>query len=111
MWELEEGELMRFRCRVGHAFSPAAMVEAESDLVETALWQSARALKESAAVCRRVAQRTGRLEELSKRAEERERLSRSAQRVLQKGAYDRDSLLRELRAVVAAQLQPATRAP
>jgi hypothetical protein len=43
-------------------------------------------------------------------AEERERLSRSAQRVLQKGAYDRDSLLREVRSVVAAQLQPPGRA-
>jgi signal transduction histidine kinase/DNA-binding response OmpR family regulator len=42
--------------------------------------------------------------------EERARLSRSAQRVLQKGAYDRDSLLREVRSVVAAQLQPAGRA-
>jgi len=41
-------------------------------------------------------------------AEERAQLSHSAQQVLQKGSYDRDSLLREVRAVVAAQLRPSS---
>src|SRR5262249_30603466 len=45
LWEVEEGELLRFRCRVGHAFSPSAMLDAESDTVDKALWTAIRVLK------------------------------------------------------------------
>jgi two-component system chemotaxis response regulator CheB len=88
LWELEEGELMRFRCRVGHAFSPAAMLEAESDMVEAALWQSVRVLKESAAVCRRIARRAGALhKEFSERAEQRERYAEVIREFIASGNF------------------------
>jgi two-component system chemotaxis response regulator CheB len=88
LWELTEGELMRFRCRVGHAFSPAAMLEAESDMVEKALWQSVRVLMESAAVCRRIARRAGRLhKDFSQRADDRERCAEIIREFIESGNF------------------------
>jgi two-component system chemotaxis response regulator CheB len=55
LWEVKEGELLRFRCRVGHAFSPESMAAGYSDGLEGALWSALRALEESASVERRLA--------------------------------------------------------
>lgn len=60
LWELEEGERVRFRCRVGHAFGPDSMDEAQEKALETALWAALRALEERAALSRRLA---GRMED------------------------------------------------
>ena len=55
LWEVKEGELLRFRCRVGHAFSPEAMREGYGDWIEGALWSAVRILEESAALERKLA--------------------------------------------------------
>lgn len=57
LWELHDGELVRFRCRVGHAWSANGLVAEQSNGVETALWTALRALEERAALCSRVAER------------------------------------------------------
>jgi two-component system chemotaxis response regulator CheB len=57
LWELHDGELIRFRCRVGHAFSPDSLLAQQSSALEEALWSAFRALKESAALARRLAER------------------------------------------------------
>lgn len=57
LWELDEGGLLRFRCRVGHAFSADALSAEQSDRLEEALWIAFRALGEAAALHRRMAQR------------------------------------------------------
>jgi two-component system chemotaxis response regulator CheB len=57
LWEIKEGELMRFRCRVGHAYSAESLVRAKSEALEAALWSALRALEESAAISRRMAER------------------------------------------------------
>ena len=59
LWELQEGELLRFRCRVGHAYTADSLGRAMSESVEEALWASMRALQEKAALMRRVADRMG----------------------------------------------------
>ena len=56
LWELRDGELVRYRCRVGHAYSEDAMVEAQADAVEAALWAAlagARGARRAAAADRR----------------------------------------------------------
>jgi two-component system chemotaxis response regulator CheB len=57
LWELHDGELVRFRCRVGHGFSSGSLVAVQSDDVEAALWTAFRALEERAALCRKLAGR------------------------------------------------------
>jgi two-component system chemotaxis response regulator CheB len=65
LWELEEGELTRYRCRVGHAYSAASLLAEHSDALEAALWTGYRALEERAAMAKRLADR------LSKRGQAR----------------------------------------
>jgi two-component system chemotaxis response regulator CheB len=48
--------VLRFRCRVGHAYSEDGMRAAYSESVESALWTAVRALEESAALERKLAQ-------------------------------------------------------
>ena len=58
LWEVKEGELLRFRCRVGHAYTADALRVAMSEATEDALWASMRALEEKAALLRRLAPRS-----------------------------------------------------
>jgi two-component system chemotaxis response regulator CheB len=57
LWELQDGELLRFRCRVGHAFGAEGLLSAQAEALDTALWSAFRALEENAALARRVAER------------------------------------------------------
>jgi len=55
LWELNHGELLRFRCRTGHAYSPESMVAGQSDTLEEALWVALKTLEESLSLSRRLA--------------------------------------------------------
>jgi len=57
LWELHDGKLIRFRCRVGHAYSPETLLAQQSDALEEALWVALRALEERAALSARLAER------------------------------------------------------
>ena len=56
LWKIENNEYLRFRCRVGHAFSPETMLRAQDDVLEEALWSALKTLEESARLSRRLAQ-------------------------------------------------------
>jgi two-component system chemotaxis response regulator CheB len=58
LWEVEEGEMIRFRCRVGHAYSPDSLIASQVNGLEDALWIALRALEESAALAKRLAARS-----------------------------------------------------
>jgi len=45
----------RFRCRVGHAWSPESLLATHSEKLQEALWQGLRALEEKAALATRMA--------------------------------------------------------
>ena len=60
LWEVEEGGILRFRCRVGHIYSPDSMLAAQTDSVDRALWAALRSLEERAALTRRMAERARR---------------------------------------------------
>jgi two-component system chemotaxis response regulator CheB len=56
LWELDpEGGYLRFRCRVGHAYTADTLIRDQEDATDRALWSAVRALEESAAVSRRLA--------------------------------------------------------
>ena len=57
LWELQDGDALRYRCRVGHAFGPFSLDEAQEDALEAALWAAMRALEERAALSKSLASR------------------------------------------------------
>ena len=60
LWEIHDGELFRFRCRVGHAYTDETLTTEQAVGVEHALWSALRALEEQAAVRGRMAERARR---------------------------------------------------
>jgi len=55
LWEVRGGDGIRFRCRVGHAYTEAAIDVAQSQSVERALWSALKALEERVALMRKLA--------------------------------------------------------
>jgi two-component system, chemotaxis family, protein-glutamate methylesterase/glutaminase len=54
LFEREEGEIVHFRCRTGHAYSPESLLAEQFDTLEATLWAAVRALQENAALARRM---------------------------------------------------------
>lgn len=54
LWEMDDEGLLRFRCRVGHAFLINGMLAAQSDAVERALWMALKTLEERVSLLRRM---------------------------------------------------------
>ena len=92
LFEITEHGFTRYRCRVGHAFSPESLMDAQNEGIERALWSALRALEESAAMCRRVAtraERRGNVHTVARfidRAQHATRHAESIRRLLARGA-------------------------
>jgi two-component system, chemotaxis family, protein-glutamate methylesterase/glutaminase len=54
----DEGTLVRFACRTGHAYSPQSLMREQSQSLEQALWSALRGLEERADLFRRMAKRS-----------------------------------------------------
>jgi len=60
LWELDEEEMLRFRCRVGHAYTAESLSVEQAEAVEGALWAAMRALEEGASLALRMAKSAAR---------------------------------------------------
>ena len=85
LWQIQDGGLERYRCRVGHAWSPESLLIQQSEALEAALWIALRSLEERAALARRLAEparrrghriTAGRFEEQAAEAQQAARLVR-----------------------------------
>jgi two-component system chemotaxis response regulator CheB len=87
LWEVEDGELLRFRCRVGHAWSAESLKQRKDQAVEDALFMAIRTLEERADLTRRMSARAT-----------RRGASRSARRFVERAeeAEGKARLLRQL---------------
>jgi two-component system, chemotaxis family, protein-glutamate methylesterase/glutaminase len=83
LWELRNGALVRYRCRVGHTYSEDAMIEAQGEAVEAALWTALEVLEERSELLGRIAGRMGergarRFREAAREVDDRAALLRRA---------------------------------
>lgn len=80
LFEPDDPDVIHFRCRTGHAYSPESLIAKQDTALEASLWAAVRALQENAALARRMEKwmrQRGRFpageERYAKRAEESER--------------------------------------
>jgi len=100
LWELKDGELLRFRCRVGHAYTSETLTTEQALTVEHALWSALRALEEQAAVRRRMADRARRqglksAERYQRRADELDEQARHVRNLVLAGVGAADGVPEE----------------
>src|SRR5262249_35729642 len=69
LWEHDEHGLLRFRCHVGHAYSPDSIEVSHGEALEGALWAALRSMQERSDLFRRLARRVGGDRRLEQRAE------------------------------------------
>ena len=69
LWEQQDGDVVRFRCHVGHAYSAESMQAEQGLALEAALWSALRSLEERAGLFRRLARRLAASAETEQRYE------------------------------------------
>ncbi|HEX6457767.1 MAG TPA: chemotaxis protein CheB [Thermoleophilaceae bacterium] len=69
LWEHQEGDLIRFRCHVGHSYTAETMQNEQGRSLEAALWSALRSLQEREDLFRRMARRARTSRQTSERFE------------------------------------------
>lgn len=54
LWKMREGNILRFRCRTGHAYTAEALLLDLEDTVEDYLWNALRGVEESSSLMRNI---------------------------------------------------------
>lgn len=93
LWEIQDGSMVRYRCRIGHAWSSDGLILQQSQMINEALSAALRSLEESAALSGQMAKRarSRRHERLAMKFEENQRAAE------QRAALIRDVLLKSRR--------------
>lgn len=59
LWQMDDEDMLRFRCRVGHAYTAQSLDAQQSEALEGALWAAIRALEEQASLAKQMAEAAG----------------------------------------------------
>lgn len=104
LWEIKESDYLRFRCRVGHAYSIDSLLAEQSEALEDALWSALRALEESGALAHRMARRARENNQnlIATRYEERARSTQQQSEII------RQVLLKGMKNIQEKDLSPET---
>jgi two-component system chemotaxis response regulator CheB len=74
LWEIEDGDILRYRCHTGHAYSRESLLADQTADIENALYSALRAVEEKATVLRRLRERSvGRVDRLAEEYEDKAR--------------------------------------
>lgn len=57
LWEMNDEDLLRFRCHVGHGYSADSLSDGQNQMLEVALWSAVRALEEQMMLAQRIVER------------------------------------------------------
>jgi two-component system, chemotaxis family, protein-glutamate methylesterase/glutaminase len=57
LWEIQDGNFVRFRCRTGHGYLPEILSEEQSEVIESSLWAALTALEEKSSLSMRLAKK------------------------------------------------------
>ena len=95
LWELRDGDLVRFRCRVGHSYGTESLVSELSGASEAALWAAMRALEEKAAMHRRIADSLSTDRKSSSRLRDQSIADDTNARIIRDMIFARDAALDE----------------
>lgn len=91
LFELDGAPSPRYRCRVGHAWSPESLLAAQTESVDVALWTALRALEELASMSRQLAAfaRAGAevVDRHTARADDTDRTAEQIRHLLGEGGY------------------------
>src|SRR5262249_16166853 len=55
LWQVDEPNLVRFRCHVGHAYNGETLLAEQSEALEAALWTAVRTFRERSVLGRQLA--------------------------------------------------------
>jgi two-component system chemotaxis response regulator CheB len=55
LWQVDEKNLIRFRCHVGHAYGGEVLLSEQTETLEAALWTAVRTFKEKSVLARQLA--------------------------------------------------------
>jgi two-component system chemotaxis response regulator CheB len=55
LWQVDQDEMVRFRCHVGHAYYAEQLLEGQAETLEAALWMAVRIFRERAVLARQLA--------------------------------------------------------
>lgn len=94
LYEIRDGELLRYRCRVGHAYTADSVLDEKSETLESALYTALNILEESAEIAERLAARSRAMEtghaasRFEDRARDQRRQAAEIRRILVADARD-----------------------
>jgi two-component system chemotaxis response regulator CheB len=94
LWEMNDEEMLRYRCHVGHAYSADSLSDGQGQMLEIALWSAVRALEEQMILAKRVIERarqanqTRAVRMFERRAKKAEEHSSAIRQLLLRGKKD-----------------------